>query len=174
MAIVEATEVDIPQLHAIIELCYRGEESKNGWTTETNFLGGIRSTEEIVKREMEIRGGKFLKYTDADGKINGCVYVLLTPEAAKVYIGFLCVNPHMQTKGIGKDLMAAAEHLAIRSGCTNSSLTVIARRKELVAWYVRQGYKSNGELTPFADGGGVGDAKDDIPIELLTMTKSLK
>lgn len=174
MAIVEATEVDIPQLHAIVELCYRGEESKRGWTSEVDILGGIRSTEEMLRKDMAAPGAKFLKYTDAEGKINGCVYVLLTPAAQKVFIGFLCVNPDIQAKGIGKQLMAAAESLAVRNGCTNSFLIVISRRTNLVAWYERQGYESTGTLTPFAAGGGIGDAKDDIPLELLTMTKLLQ
>lgn len=159
MSITEATELDIPQLHVLVEMCYRGESSKKGWTSEADILGGIRTTQELLKTEMNTPGAKFLKYTDDEGNLNGCVYTLLVPAEKKIYIGVLCVNPEIQAKGVGKQLMAAAENVGLENGCEKATITVIYGRDELIAWYERRGYKPYGELKPFADVGGIGDAK---------------
>lgn len=96
MTITQANEMDIPQLNALVEMCYRGESSKKGWTSEADILGGIRTNEKLLTTEMNAPGAKFLKYTDEEGTISGCVYTLLVPAEKKVYIGMLCVNPKIQ------------------------------------------------------------------------------
>ena len=39
----EATADDIPNLHKLIEMAYRGEASRVGWTTEADLLAGQRT-----------------------------------------------------------------------------------------------------------------------------------
>lgn len=173
MSITEATEFDLPQLHVLIETCYRGESSKKGWTSEADILGGIRTNVDILKTEMSASGAKFLKNIDDEGQITGCVYTRLFPEENKVYIGMLCVNPQIQAKGLGKQLMAAAENVGRENGCTKASIVVISRRAELIAWYERRGYEPTGELQPFATAGGIGDEKVEN-LQLKTMVKLLQ
>lgn len=173
MSITEATELDIPQLHVLVEKSYRGESSRKGWTFEADILGGIRTTQELLKTEMNTPGAKFLKYTDDEGNLNGCVYTLLVPAEKKVYIGVLCVNPEIQAQGLGKQLMAAAENVGIKNGCEKATITVISVRDKLIAWYERRGYRSTGELKPFTDAGGIGDLKVES-LEMKYMEKLLK
>lgn len=173
MTITTATETDIPKLHILVEMCYRGETSKKGWTSEADILGGIRTNQELLRAEMNATGGKFLKYTDEAGNINGCVYTLLHPAEKSVYIGVLCVNPDMQARGLGKQLMAAAETVGTDNGLTKATITVVSRRKELVAWYERRGYKRTGEVKPFAAGGGIGEEMAEN-LELYVMAKNLQ
>ncbi len=172
MVITEATAADIPRLHVLVEMSYRGESSTKGWTSETDILGGIRTTPELLTKEMNTPGGKFLKYLDDEGNINGCVYTLLVPAENRLYIGVLCVNPDIQSKGVGKQLMAAAEKVGLENGCTKATISVISRRVELVEWYERRGYKPTGEAKPFAVGGGVGDELVEN-LELKIMAKLL-
>ncbi|KAG4079342.1 hypothetical protein HA402_008034 [Bradysia odoriphaga] len=173
MTITEAIDLDIPQLNVLIERCYRGESSKQGWTSEADMLGGIRTNEELLKAEMTASGARFLKYTDEEGCISGCVYTRLIPEEKKVYIGMLCVNPQIQAKGLGKQLMAAAENIGLENGCTTATIVVISRRTELLAWYERRGYAPTGEVQPFAAAGGIGDEKVEN-LQLKTMAKLLQ
>lgn len=173
MSITEATDSDIPQLHLLIETCYRGDSSKEGWTSEADILGGIRTNEEILRNDMSASGAKFLKYTDEEGNITGCVYTRLFPAEKKVYIGMLCVNPKTQAKGLGKQLMAAAENVGLENGCTKATIVVITIRVELVAWYERRGYEPTGEIKPFSTGGGIGEEKVEN-LQLKTMVKLLQ
>lgn len=52
----------------------------------------------------------------------------------------------MSGRGLGRRLIAAAE-VAARDlfGAVTMEMTVIATRRELVAWYLRQGYTLTGE-----------------------------
>lgn len=115
MSITEATEMDIPQLHSLVEMCYRGESSKKGWTSEADLLGGIRTNENMLTAEMNTPGAKFLKYTDEEGTISGCVYTLLVPAETKVYIGLLCVNPKIQ--GNTSEDTVESEYLLLWEQC---------------------------------------------------------
>jgi ribosomal protein S18 acetylase RimI-like enzyme len=62
----------------------------------------------------------------------------------------LTVRPHLQGKGIGKQLLKAAEEEASKQKCTSIFMTVISVREELIEWYVRNGYQLTGERKPFA------------------------
>ncbi|HYJ65594.1 MAG TPA: GNAT family N-acetyltransferase, partial [Parafilimonas sp.] len=57
-----ATEKDIPALNVLINSAYRGDSSKQGWTTEADLLGGIRTDEESLKEMMQNANASILKY----------------------------------------------------------------------------------------------------------------
>ena len=61
----------------------------------------------------------------------------------------LSVSPLVQAKGIGKQLMAAAEIFASEQACDSIFMKVISIRHELIAWYERQGYSNSGKTEPF-------------------------
>ena len=69
-----ATEKDIPALNVLINSAYRGDSSKQGWTTEADLLGGIRTDEESLKEMMQNANSSILKYS-AENKILGCVFL---------------------------------------------------------------------------------------------------
>ena len=145
--IIPACTEDSKILDILINSAYRGESSKQGWTTETELLDGNRTDaaaiEEIIKRPDTL----LLKYVK-DERILGCVE--LRSEGNKMYLGMLTVQPTLQGKGIGKELMSAAEQEARRQKCSAIFMTVISIRKELVDWYVRHGYQDTGIRKPFA------------------------
>jgi ribosomal protein S18 acetylase RimI-like enzyme len=140
---------DIPFIVSLLNMGYRGEVSKLGWTTEADLLlGDKRTDEEDISRLMQAPGAIFLKYTELpDEKISGCVFLQKTEK--RLYLGMLCVSPYVQTRGIGKQLLAAAEDFARQMQCDSIFMSVISKRYELIHWYERKGYRPTGETKPF-------------------------
>ena len=169
MSISIAEIKDTPQLVTIINSAYRGDESYKGWTTEAEMVAGeLRINDESMKELMETPGTVFLKYYNEENIIEGAVF--LQKQNNKLYLGMLSVSPFLQTKGIGKKLMTAAEEYAKKQNCIAVFMQVISIRHELIAWYERQGYYKTGATQPFTD-GLFGTAK--YPIEFIMMQKEL-
>jgi ribosomal protein S18 acetylase RimI-like enzyme len=163
-----AGNADIPALNSLINDAYRGEHSRKGWTTEADLLGGSRTDEEMLASMMSGPGSLFLKYT-ADHEIVGCVF--LRKEEEEMYLGMLTVSPELQSKGIGKKLLAAAEAEARKRGCVAIHMTVISIRTELIGWYERHGYGNTGRKKPFHTDTRFGIARQ--PLEFVVLRKNL-
>jgi ribosomal protein S18 acetylase RimI-like enzyme len=170
MSITIAGINDIPELVALLNSAYRGDGSKKGWTTEADMVSGeLRTDETNMKELMELPGAVFLKCTNDNNIIGGCVF-LHQRQPGKLYLGMLSVSPMLQAKGTGKQLMAAATSYAGEQGCSAIYMRVISIRHELIAWYERQGYYKTGETQPFPD-GKFGTATQ--PLEFVVMQKEL-
>lgn len=164
-----ASLADVPSLNALINSAYRGESSRQGWTTEADLLDGLRSDEPLISDALNDPDTTFLKYME-DGELLGCVR--LDKHGNKLYLGMLTVSPRMQGKGIGKALLAAAEEEALHQGCTAIYMTVISIRTELIAWYERHGYLRTGERKPFiTEDTRFGMAK--VPLEFDVLEKAI-
>jgi ribosomal protein S18 acetylase RimI-like enzyme len=143
-----ATPSDIPALHALIESAYRGDSARAGWTHEADLLGGqrtdIAALEAILADPMQA-----MLLMPGTGGPDACV--CLTDRGDDLaYLGMLTVAPALQAAGLGRAMLAAAErHAAAHMAATRIEMTVIAQRPELIAWYVRRGYRATGEHRPF-------------------------
>jgi len=155
-----ATIADASSINALVNSAYRGDSSKQGWTTEADLLDGTRIDEVSVKELIQRPDITVLKYVE-NNSLLGCVE--LRQDKGKLYLGMLSVKPNTQGKGIGKKLMAAAEDHAKSLGIKTIFMTVISVRKELIEWYVRHGYRLTGEKKPFV----VPDARWGIPKQKL-------
>src|ERR1051325_2879911 len=127
-----ANENDVAALNTLVNSAYRGEQSKQGWTTEADLLDGIRTDEEGLCDLMTQPGSFILKY-ETDNAIYGCVH--LKEQHGKLYLGMLTVSPLLQNRGIGKILLAASEEEARKRNCRAVFMSVISIRKELIDWY---------------------------------------
>ena len=166
--IAAATVNDITAITALLNSAYRGESSKQGWTTEAHLIGGaVRTNESNLQQVMEQAGSIVLKYTDDKQKIIGCVN--LQQKQNKIYLGMLSVAPQLQGAGIGKQLLKAAEEYAQQMQCIAVYMTVISVRTELINWYQRYGYAATGERNPFAEDGLTGNHLQ--PLEFMVMEK---
>jgi ribosomal protein S18 acetylase RimI-like enzyme len=145
--ITKATIADAHELDQLVNSAYRGDSSRQGWTTEADLLEGTRTDAAAIKELIETPGTTLLKYLE-DGAIIACVE--LKNQGGKLYLGMLTVKPSIQGRGIGKKLLKAAEEEAITQQCTSIFMTVISVRRELIDWYVRHGYQLTGERKPFA------------------------
>lgn len=146
--ITQATLADVADLSVLINSAYRGETSKKGWTTEADLLEGTRTSEAELTTILSMPNHTLLKFT-RDEKIIGSV--LLIAKKDELYLGMLTVSPELQNSGIGKQLLQAAEDHAEKLGLKTIQMTVIGVRKELLAWYIRHGYKDTGKRLPFPE-----------------------
>lgn len=168
MKVVQASFDDIPPLVALVNSAYRGDSSRQGWTTEADFLEGIRVNENSLRKMMEEAGSYVFKCIDDDNTIWGCVY--LSKKEAALYLGMLTVSPKHQGKGIGKTLLTFAEQFAKENKLEYIEMTVISIRKELIRWYQSKGYEHTGIRKPFPmDDPEFGLPK--IPLEFIVMKK---
>ena len=165
-----ATVADVIAIKDLLNSAYRGESSKQGWTTEANLItGDTRTDENIVKEIMQKTDSVFLKYSDERQQITGCVN--LQQHGDKIYLGMFSVSPQLQGGGIGKQLLKAAEEYAEHLHCTSVYMHVVSVRSELINWYKRHGYVETGETKPFSEDGITG--KHLQPLEFMVLEKLL-
>ena len=170
MPILIATIEDIPELVALINSAYRGEDSKKGWTTEADIIrGSLRIDGPALAELMNSKGARFLKYTNERGAIDGCVYIQKDDEG--MYLGMLSVSPTQQAKGIGKQLMNEAQIHARKMNCKRIFMRVISVRNELILWYEKQGYYKTEQREPFPRDTRFGTPLQ--PVEFMIMEKRL-
>ena len=105
-----------------------------------------------------------------DEKIIGSVLLIAKKEV--LYLGMLTVSPELQNSGIGKQLLQAAEQLAQQLELSRIQMTVIGIRKELLAWYIRNGYEDTGVREPFPFGEG-DKALTSEPLDFIVLEKKL-
>lgn len=158
---------DIDKLMLLINSAYRGESAKKGWTHEADLIQGeMRIDEKSLEKMMEDPNATILKYEEGD-QIIGCVY--LEKKNTSLYLGLLTVSPDVQAKGTGKKLLKASEEYAVLSNCNKIEMTVISVRKELIAWYERNGFHQTNQKQPFPINELFGTPVH--PIEFVVMEK---
>ncbi len=158
---------DITSLNTLINSAYRGEFSKEGWTTEAHLLEGSRTTEAELLDIIQDTSNTLLKYSD-NGKIIGSV--LLKVKKNELYLGMLTVSPELQNGGIGKKLLHQAEVFAAEIRLPKIIMTVISVREELIAWYKRNGYVDTGAREPFPV-SDVFNPTTQEPLEFMVLEK---
>jgi len=162
-----ATAADVNVIVSLVESAYRGDASRQGWTTEADFLDGQR-TDPAGVAEIIAKPASHVLLGERAGELLACCH--LEKQGDACYFGMFSVLPTLQGGGVGRQMLAEAESLARREWkCTKMEMTVISIRDELVAWYERRGYRRTGKYKPFP----YGDARfgipkrDDLRFELL-------
>ena len=162
-----ATLTDIPALIALVTSAYRGDASKQGWTTEADMLDGQRIDAEALRHDIERTDSRILLALEK-GEVLACAHVAI--EDGTGYFGMFAVSPDQQGSGVGKRMMAEAERLAREDwGLPAMRMTVIDIRDELIAFYERRGYARTGLKKPFPYGDerfGI-PKRDDLRFEIL-------
>lgn len=165
-----ATAADLPLVHTLVESAYRGDESRLGWTTEADLLAGTRIDDgSLLAKITNPAGAVLLAYTttttttspppssserEAAETLLGCCEISQQhPSSSKsAYFALFAVSPRQQNAGVGRRVLAHAEAYAAREwGVARVELTVVAARAELLAWYVRRGYRVTGVERPFPE-----------------------
>ncbi|NTS41450.1 GNAT family N-acetyltransferase [Flavisolibacter sp. BT320] len=167
MKIRKATAKDVVALNKLVNSAYRGDSSRQGWTTEADLLDGIRTSETSLQGMIENSEAEILVAEDEE--IVGCVY--LEKKGRVLYLGMLTVSPMLQAKGIGASLMQAAQEVAHLCDCNRIQMTVITARETLIEYYKRKGYKDTGERAPFPDDPAFGLPRQKL--EFMVMEKVL-
>jgi len=120
-----ATESDLPALMALVNQAFQ---------VERFFLVGDRLDPQRTREQFA--KGRFLLAEDAG--LAGCVFVELRGERA--YLGLLAVDPARQKRGLGRQLVSAAEQFARQNAARFMDLTVVNLRTELPPLYEKLGY----------------------------------
>lgn len=166
--ILQLVNADIVRVVALVNSAYRGESSKKGWTTEADLLDGLRTNEQTLSVQLQQPGATMLVAKNESGSIVGCVY--LQKQEQQLYLGMLTVAPDIQARGIGKQLLLAAEIHARTTNCHSIIMTVIDIRYELIDWYLRKGYQSTGIIKPFPVNTEFGTPKQPLRFTVLKKT----
>lgn len=145
--IAAATPADAPALKALLEAAYRGDSARRGWNHEADILDDERIGIEELEALLADPAVTILIARD-DETLIGCVAVT-RKDITHGYLGMLCVLPTLQSGGLGRRLLDAAEDHGRAIGIMRMEMTVIDSRDSLIAWYERRGYASTGERRPF-------------------------
>lgn len=167
-----ATAADVPAIIDLVESAYRGDASRVGWTTEADFLDGRRTGADEIEVMLAREQSQLLLAERPVGggaaELLACAHVAIEDGAG--YFGMFSVKPSLQGSGIGKAVLAEAERV-VRDcwHCPTMRMTVIDIRDELIAYYVRRGYRRTGIKKPFPYGDprfGL-PKRDDLRFEVL-------
>jgi GNAT superfamily N-acetyltransferase len=164
-----ATPDDAPQLQPLVKSAYRGEESKKGWTTEASLLTGERIDAAGIVDKITAPDAAILMATDEAGALVACCEVAKCSDEV-AYFGLFAVDPSRQANGVGRKVLAHAEGYCRQVlGVRKLEMQVIWTREELIAWYIRRGYRRTGEKRPFPYGElGIDVAlRDDLYFDIL-------
>lgn len=164
IAITTASPADAPALKDLLEAAYRGDSARQGWNHEADILDDERTSRAELDALLADPAVTVLTARDGNELI-GCVAVT-RKDASLAYLGMLCVLPTLQSGGLGRQLLDAAEDLARAEGIAAMEMTVIDSRDALIAWYERRGYAFTGETRPFP-------VLRDPPITFVVLEKPL-
>ena len=168
-----ATEVERPLVAALMNAAFRGEMVGRSWTTEAGFITGERTSEVRLREEMGW-GRHLLVMTDGEAEaVRGCV-TLRELGGERWYLGGLAVEPELQSAGVGRRILLAAEEYAAERGACVMEITVVNVRETLIAWYERRGYVRTGEVRafPYGDNRFGTPMRDDL--EFVVLEKRLR
>ena len=129
MPLIPATDADLEAIAELVNSAYRGEVSRQGWTTEADYLDGQRTDAETLRRDLAADPhAVLLTFRDeAGGPLLGTAWLEPAGEAAW-YLGMLTVRPDLQARQLGRTVLAGAE--AHAAGLGAILLAVTGRRRD--------------------------------------------
>ncbi|KAK3994439.1 acyl-CoA N-acyltransferase [Cladorrhinum sp. PSN332] len=173
-----ATPSDAPTIQPLVQSAYRGDTSRQGWTTEADLLTGTRiDAAGIAAKISAPNSAVLLAYAPENNTLIACCEVLQR-SSELAYFGMFAVDPTRQAGGVGRQVLAYAEEYAKSTlGVKKMEMSVIGVRKELIAWYVRRGYKDTGVRGDFpveeVKGMGGAAVKDWTELAFVILEKEL-
>jgi GNAT superfamily N-acetyltransferase len=150
-----ATPGDLPALKVLVDSAYRGDAARQGWTHEADLLDDERITAQDLAAQLANPAMRVLVLPHDEGALAATVTITdlgagAPQDRGVAYLGMLGVDPARQAGGLGRTMIAAAEAQAVGDfGAHTMRMTVISRRPELIAYYLRRGYVDTGRTSPF-------------------------
>lgn len=144
-----ATLDDVPQLQTLIQNAFRAEDSRQDWTGDMEISRHFRIGTDEIAAQITTADSAILIATDNKDSIIATISIRnRIPKVAR--LSMIAVDPYHHRAGIGRRVLAYAEDYCQTAwGATKAELNALSMRPELIAWYIRCGYRKTGELTPF-------------------------
>ncbi|MFD0803810.1 GNAT family N-acetyltransferase [Streptomonospora algeriensis] len=147
----DAGEDDVGMLVELVNSAYRGDVSRQGWTTEAMVLCGQRVDSGRIAELLAQPKTRVLVAEQAGRPVACCE--LADGGDGSAYFGMFAVQPDAQGGGLGRRVLAEAERIAAEElDSATMRMTVLRQRADLIAWYERRGYRRTGETVPFPYG----------------------
>lgn len=152
MVILEpANEDHIDEICNLVNVAYRGD---SGWTNESDFVGGQRSSTKDIQ-DYIAHSNSHLLITMMQGQVVSCICIEQKERCA--YFGLFAVHPRLQGCGVGKKVLSAAESYAVEKLSAESyGMVVLSQRTDLISYYERRGYHRTGSIEDYPDHLNVG------------------
>ena len=152
----DATTDDAEAIAERVNSAYRGDVSRQGWTTEADLLGGQRTDAAMIREHLN--ESLFRLAWDSKSLVGTQQIEHLDQDTAE--LGMLAVAPDRQGEGIGQRLVADAEAVARdRLGCHRLRIRVLHQRTALHRWYESLGFRRTGETAPFPESSRFGEPR---------------
>lgn len=166
----QARPDDVTAVVDLVNRAYRPAAGASGWTHEAALVAGARTSAAQVAALLQ-QPESALLLGCSDNSVIACVLVESEVDGVCL-IGMLAVEPQLQGSGLGKRMLQHAETYAQqRFGAVRLRMVVVSARSELLAFYLRRGYRRSGELQEYPLEAGVGrPLRDDLTIEVLEKT----
>jgi len=161
-----AGESDAGAIANLVNQAYRPEAGSSGWTNESELVSGNRTSADQIAAMMS-QPSSIILVGITGIEIVACVHV--DKDNSHSHIGMLAVNPSLQGAGVGKQMLAYAEGYAnVHFGAKKFTIVVVTTRSELIAFYLRRGYRQTGIVMDYPLSAGAGIPKhSDLKIEVL-------
>ena len=164
-----AVPADVDGIVAVVNAAYRTPTAGKAWTSEATLIAGARIDAEAVKALCNA-ADSVLIVGDYAGALVACIH--LARERQDAHLGLFAVAPTWQGQGLGRRLLAHAEAMARDRGARRAAMRVLTQRADLIAFYLRCGYRRSGELGAYPVDAGVGTPR--VPgLTVETLTKEL-
>jgi len=165
MMLKAAVEDDYGAVIDLANVAYRSTGDGASWNSETGIIAGVRLTDSSLREDLTKKPNAELLIwrEEVSGELLGTVW--LEPKGDGVwYLGLLIVRPGLQNRGLGRQLLGAAEEFVKERGGVRVRMTVLHVRETLVAWYQRRGYALSGktEAFPYGDERFGKPLRDDL------------
>lgn len=165
-----AVKADVKAIVDLVNVAYRPAPHLQGWAHESNLVTGDRTSPQQVEKLLTTESWVLLVLLN--GEIAGCAHGKRLGTTCQ--IGMFATHPRVQNQGIGHQLLNHAEQFAAKSCNTTSiEISVLTGRPELLAFYERRGYFSEGQPEPYPSGQGFGVAIN-TELGVLRLNKSIR
>ena len=131
IAIRTATADDVPRIVTLLNAAF---------AMEWDFINRDRTSAPEIARSMT--AGSFFVVDGEEEALAACMY--LEQRGDRLYLGMLAVRPGQQGRGVGRQMMAAAERHAAALGCGAIDIRIVNRRTELPPFYRSLGFVDAG------------------------------
>ena len=108
-----ATPADIDANVALVTSAYRGDVSRQGWTTEADLLDGQRVDADVLRLDIG-RPRSRIVLAERQGILLACAHV--AEEDGAGYFGMFSVRPDLQGLGVNAIILDEMQHKLVKAG----------------------------------------------------------